>query len=340
MPHNDLITYILKPLCYNVWTDDCPPKGEIMNGKRLFAASYGHFSIDILNSSIPIILTAVATNFNLDVSQIGLAAMIYTFAASLTQPLFGFLVDKVRGRWIAGIGLAWTMSFYAAAPFMPSYPLLVACLTLGALGSGAFHPAGMVNATMAGGAKPTTATSLFFVGGQSGLAIGPWPPARRREARPRAHRVRLPTCASARRTLLQARRAHARDHGRARRGASRVRMGAQQGVREPGPPRRPRQPGPLRGASAQLAASGGRGGLVCPRAGGQGPPAEGVCWWSGSHGAPTTSCPRTDSAGRPRGATPLPTLLPSWRARSASAGPWTTRRSPSASSVRTVGSCR
>jgi FSR family fosmidomycin resistance protein-like MFS transporter len=145
-----------------------------MNGKRLFAASYGHFSIDILNSSVPIILTAVATDFNLDVSQIGLAAMTYTFAASLTQPLFGFLVDKVRGRWIAGLGLVWTMFFYAAAPFMPNYPLLVFCLALGALGSGAFHPAGMVNATMAGGHKPTTATSLFFVGGQSGLAIGPW----------------------------------------------------------------------------------------------------------------------------------------------------------------------
>jgi FSR family fosmidomycin resistance protein-like MFS transporter len=144
-----------------------------MNNKRLFAASYGHFSIDILNSSIPIILTAVAIEFNLNISQIGLAAMIYTFAASLTQPLFGFLVDKVQGRWIAGIGLTWTMFFYSAAPFMPNYPLLVTCLALGALGSGAFHPAGMINATMAGGFKPTTATSLFFVGGQSGLALGP-----------------------------------------------------------------------------------------------------------------------------------------------------------------------
>jgi FSR family fosmidomycin resistance protein-like MFS transporter len=56
---------------------------------------------------------------------------------------------------------------------MPNYATLVACLSLGALGSGAFHPAGMVNSTMAGGSKPTLATSLFFVGGQVGLAIGP-----------------------------------------------------------------------------------------------------------------------------------------------------------------------
>lgn len=144
-----------------------------MNGKRLFAASYGHFSIDILNSSIPVILTAVAASFDLNVSQIGLAAMFNTFAASLTQPLFGILVDKFRGRWIAGLGLTWTMIFYALAPFMPNYPTLVTCLALGALGSGAFHPAGMVNSTLAGGNKPTTATSIFFVGGQVGLALGP-----------------------------------------------------------------------------------------------------------------------------------------------------------------------
>jgi FSR family fosmidomycin resistance protein-like MFS transporter len=115
----------------------------------------------------------VAASFDLNVSQIGLAAMIYTFAASLTQPLFGILVDRLRGRWIAGLGLVWTMGFYALAPFMPNYPALVTCLSLGALGSGAFHPAGMINSTMAGGSKPTTATSLFFVGGQIGLALGP-----------------------------------------------------------------------------------------------------------------------------------------------------------------------
>lgn len=144
-----------------------------MDKKRLFAASYGHLSMDMLNASIPVILTAVAASFELNVSQITLAAMIYTFAASLTQPLFGILVDRFRGRWVAGLGLLWTMTFYALAPFMPNYFALVTCLSLGALGSGAFHPAGLVNSTMAGGRKPTTATSVFFVGGQVGLALGP-----------------------------------------------------------------------------------------------------------------------------------------------------------------------
>lgn len=144
-----------------------------MDVRRLFSVSFGHFSIDLVNSSVPMILTAVAPNFNLTVSQIGLAAMIYTFAASLTQPLFGILTDRLRGRWLAGAGVLWTMLFYTLGILMPNYPAMVTCLTLGALGSGAFHPAGMINATLSGGSYPTMATSIFFVLGQVGLALGP-----------------------------------------------------------------------------------------------------------------------------------------------------------------------
>ncbi len=144
-----------------------------MDVKRLTAISLGHFAIDILNSSIAMILTAVAGIFDLTVSQIGLGAMIYTFAASLTQPLFGMVADRLRGRYLGAIGLLWTMTFYALAPLMPSYPALVLCLTIGALGSGAFHPVGIVNAAASGGRYPTTATSIFFVLGQTGLAVGP-----------------------------------------------------------------------------------------------------------------------------------------------------------------------
>jgi FSR family fosmidomycin resistance protein-like MFS transporter len=41
------------------------------------------------------------------------------------------------------------------------------------LGSGLFHPVGMINAAAAGGPYPATATSIFFLLGQSGLALGP-----------------------------------------------------------------------------------------------------------------------------------------------------------------------
>jgi FSR family fosmidomycin resistance protein-like MFS transporter len=145
-----------------------------MNVKRLSSATLGHLSIDVLNSSVAIILTFLSKNkFDLTISQIGVGAMLYTFVAAFSQPLFGSIADHLRGRWLGAVGVLWTAAFFALAPFAPSFTLLVTCLTIGALGSGALHAFGMLNATSSGGPYPTMATSLFFLGGQSGLALGP-----------------------------------------------------------------------------------------------------------------------------------------------------------------------
>ncbi|MCB9138070.1 MAG: MFS transporter [Caldilineaceae bacterium] len=145
-----------------------------MKTNRLSAISLGHFAIDVLNSSVAIILTVFTRELALGYSKIGLGVMIYTLAASLSQPFFGLLADRWRGRWLAAFGLLWTMSFYAIAAFADSYTLLLTLLTIGALGSGAFHPTGIVNAGDAGGSRPTTATSVFFLLGQTGLSVGPF----------------------------------------------------------------------------------------------------------------------------------------------------------------------
>ena len=144
-----------------------------MNKKRLLAASYGHLSIDVLNASVAMILTLVATRYDLTIAQIGFGAMMYQIMAAMSQPLFGGLTDRLQGRWVGVIGLAWTAAFYAAAAFMPNYPLFITVLMIGGLGSGAFHAAGMLNASVSGGSKAATATSYFFLGGQTGLALGP-----------------------------------------------------------------------------------------------------------------------------------------------------------------------
>lgn len=145
-----------------------------MDIKRLSATSVGHFSIDVLNSSIAMILTYMAGRFDLSVSQIGFGAMVYTIFAAMTQPVFGALADRLRGRWLAAVGVLWTAVFYFAAAWMPNYTAFLTCLVIGAWGSGAFHAAGMVNANAAGGVRnPTTAMSIFFLFGQAGLAVGP-----------------------------------------------------------------------------------------------------------------------------------------------------------------------
>ena len=144
-----------------------------MNLRRLSAVSFGHMAIDILNASIAMILAVLAVPFSISNAQIGLGSMAYALMGSLSQPFFGVLADRFGGRWLGAIGLLWTAVFYYAATFSQNYFTLIALMTVASLGSGAFHPQGAMNAGAAGGHKATTGTSVFFLLGQMGLAIGP-----------------------------------------------------------------------------------------------------------------------------------------------------------------------
>ncbi len=144
-----------------------------MNLRRLSAVSFGHMAIDILNASIAMILAVLAVPFNITNAQIGLGGMAYALMGSLSQPFFGVLADRFGGRWLGAVGLLWTAVFFYAATFSQNYFTLITLMTVASLGSGAFHPQGAMNAGAAGGHKATTGTSVFFLLGQLGLAMGP-----------------------------------------------------------------------------------------------------------------------------------------------------------------------
>lgn len=144
-----------------------------MNLRRLSSVSLGHFAIDVLNSSIAMIITGMAVPFNLSNSDIGLGVMVYQIVGSLSQPYFGWLADRFSGRWLGTIGLLWTATFYFAATYATNYPYLLLMMSLASLGSAAFHPQGAMNASAAGGGRASSATAIFFLLGQMGLALGP-----------------------------------------------------------------------------------------------------------------------------------------------------------------------
>lgn len=108
-------------------------------------------------------------------TQIGLVGMAYTFANSLTQPLFGWWADRFGSRRLAVGGPLWMGCLFALAIISPGYLPLV-LMVVAALGSAAYHPQGTGHATEAGerfvGMGATT-TALFFMAGQGGFAIGP-----------------------------------------------------------------------------------------------------------------------------------------------------------------------
>jgi FSR family fosmidomycin resistance protein-like MFS transporter len=143
---------------------------------RLFlAVTVGHFVIDVFNSVGPVLLAVLAAPLGLSNAQIGLALTLYTFAGALSQPPFGLLADRFRGRpaALAGMGVAWTGLCFGLVALAPGWAVLLPCFLLAAFGSGLFHPIGTSSAAEAHRARAGSATAVFFFCGQLGLALGP-----------------------------------------------------------------------------------------------------------------------------------------------------------------------
>ena len=76
--------------------------------------------------------------------------------------------------------MVWTIGLVSLALMLAvrtgSYGLFLAVFSLAALGSGAFHPQGVMHSARAAAAgRAATATAIFFLCGQIGLAGGPDP---------------------------------------------------------------------------------------------------------------------------------------------------------------------
>ncbi|GAB4445871.1 MAG: MFS transporter [Anaerolineales bacterium] len=131
-----------------------------------------HFMVDVFNASRPVLLTYLG----LTETQIALYSAIYIWGSALTQPLFGWISDRVGPRWLAAGGVLWMTVFFAGAALVPGRGGL-ACLMIAALGSSSFHPVGTAQATLQGRhrlqGRETTAASLFFMAGQIGHFLGP-----------------------------------------------------------------------------------------------------------------------------------------------------------------------
>jgi FSR family fosmidomycin resistance protein-like MFS transporter len=136
----------------------------------------GHFSVDLLNGTRPVSLTFLSTALGLNNTALAAISTGYVWAASASQPLFGWLADRLGTRWLASLGILWMSVFFSLAMLI-SGPLSIACLILGSLGSAAFHPAGTMESTLVGrelyAGRETTTASIFFFSGQLGYFLGP-----------------------------------------------------------------------------------------------------------------------------------------------------------------------
>jgi len=134
----------------------------------------GHFTVDLYAGLLPVLYPLLRERFSLDLGAIGLIATLFTTALSVSQPVFGLLVDRFGSRWLGPAAVLWMGCFFTLIGFATTYRAILGLAVLAALGSGAYHPLGASNVPLV--TAPTrlnTGFSIFTVGGTSGFALGP-----------------------------------------------------------------------------------------------------------------------------------------------------------------------
>src|SRR5688500_11592715 len=102
----------------------------------------GHFTNDMFAGVLAVLFPTFKDRFDLSNAGVGLVTLAYTGMASLTQPLFGHLVDRHGRRWYASATLLWGAACAAGYGFAPSYGVLLLLAALAGIASGAYHPLG------------------------------------------------------------------------------------------------------------------------------------------------------------------------------------------------------
>ena len=143
------------------------------NLKVLLILSLGHMVTDIYQGALPATLPFLKEKLGLTYTMTGVILMIANFTSSILQPLFGFYSDKKEKAALLPIGLLAAGVGYALLAMPTNYYVVLFLVVISGLGVAAYHPEGYKTAHFFTGERSVTGMSVFSVGGNLGLAIGP-----------------------------------------------------------------------------------------------------------------------------------------------------------------------
>ena len=153
--------------------DEISSSTNTFNLKILLLLSFGHLVTDIYQGALPAILPFLKEKLALSYTMAGVLLMAANFTSSLLQPLFGHFSDRKEkalllplGCLAAGVGLS-------LASLPDSYGVLLMLVVVSGLGVAAYHPEGYKTASFFTGEHSATGMSVFSVGGNLGMALGP-----------------------------------------------------------------------------------------------------------------------------------------------------------------------
>ena len=153
--------------------DEIPSGPDTFNLKILLVLSFGHLVTDIYQGALPAILPFLKTKLSLTYTMAGVLLMAANFTSSILQPLFGHFSDKKEKAWLLPLGCLAAGLGLSLTPLPDTYGVLLLLVAISGLGVAAYHPEGYKTASFFTGPNLATGMSVFSVGGNLGMALGP-----------------------------------------------------------------------------------------------------------------------------------------------------------------------
>jgi MFS transporter, FSR family, fosmidomycin resistance protein len=139
----------------------------------VWATASTHFVVDAYGNMFAPLLPLLIPQLNLSLKTVGVLAMCYQLASSVSQLAFGTLADRWRPRVLLMGGPILSVVVLSAVGTATSVPMLAALLLIGGLGGAAFHPPAAALVHAVSGERKGLAMSTHISGGSLGFALAP-----------------------------------------------------------------------------------------------------------------------------------------------------------------------
>jgi FSR family fosmidomycin resistance protein-like MFS transporter len=144
-----------------------------MKYRSITTLSVAHLITDINQGAVPALLPFLIASHGLTYTAAALIVFATNISSSLVQPLFGHFSDRTSKSWLMPLGILLAGSGLALTGVVPTYGLVLGAAAVSGIGIAAFHPDGARLVNELSGKQKAMGISIFAVGGQLGMAIGP-----------------------------------------------------------------------------------------------------------------------------------------------------------------------
>jgi MFS transporter, FSR family, fosmidomycin resistance protein len=139
----------------------------------VWATASTHFVVDCYGNMFAPLLPLLIPQLNLSLKTVGVLAMCYQLASSVSQLGFGTLADRWRPRVLLMGGPILSVVVLSALGTSTSTTMLATLLLVGGLGGAAFHPPAAALVHNVSGGRKGLAMSTHISGGSLGFALAP-----------------------------------------------------------------------------------------------------------------------------------------------------------------------